>query len=182
MKQNSLAALIVLVMMAGCTPSATAPTKMPTKEPTSDTTMTNQATKPEASGKIGNEPEPAAYPGISGTTWSLVEIASMDNSVYRPAEGSRYELSFEPEGVLLVQADCNRGRGTWKETLPASIEFGAIATTRMACPPGSLDTRFLSDLGYTRSFVIRDGHLFLATMADGAILEFQPLPDLHADN
>jgi hypothetical protein len=25
-----------------------------------------------------------------------------------------------------------------------------------------------------RSYVLRDGHLFLATMADGAILEFRP--------
>jgi len=80
----------------------------------------------------------------------------MDNTVYRPTEGSRYELTFEPEGVLLVQVDCNRGRGSWKETLPAGIEFDTIATTRIACPPGSLDTPFLGDLGYPRSFVIKD--------------------------
>jgi len=43
------------------------------------------------------------------------------------------------------------------------------------CPPESLHDRFLSDLGYVRSFVMDGGHLFLATLADGAILEFEPV-------
>jgi hypothetical protein len=47
--------------------------------------------------------------------------------------------------------------------------------TRGTCPPGSLYDRFISDLDYVRSFVLEDGHLFLATMADGAILEFEPM-------
>jgi para-nitrobenzyl esterase len=47
--------------------------------------------------------------------------------------------------------------------------------TRAMCPPGSLYDRFISDLGYVRSFVLKDGHLFLATRTDGAILEFEPM-------
>ena len=46
--------------------------------------------------------------------------------------------------------------------------------TRRACPPGSIDGRFLKDLSFIRSYVIQDGDLFLATMADGAILRFVP--------
>lgn len=112
---------------------------------------------------------------LAGTAWQLLEIASMDDSVYRPAEGARYELVFESGGQLTVQADCNGGRGSWRETPPSGLELGPIATTRMACPPGSIDARFLADLGYVRSFVMQDGHLYLATMADGSILEFAPL-------
>jgi para-nitrobenzyl esterase len=44
------------------------------------------------------------------------------------------------------------------------------------CPPGSLHDRFIGDLGYVRSYVLKDGHLFLATMADGSILQFEPVP------
>jgi hypothetical protein len=28
-----------------------------------------------------------------------------------------------------------------------------------------------------RSYVMKDGHLFLATMADGSIIEFEPVSD-----
>jgi len=113
--------------------------------------------------------------GLGGTSWSLVEIASMDDSVHRPAEGARYELTFQLDGSVLVQADCNRGQGAWTTEPPSGLAFGPIATTRMACPPGSMDARFLSELGYVRSYTMSNGHLFLATMADGSILEFRPL-------
>jgi para-nitrobenzyl esterase len=33
----------------------------------------------------------------------------------------------------------------------------------------------LKQWGNVRSYVIRDGHLFLALMADGGIYEFEPL-------
>jgi len=120
---------------------------------------------------------PPADSRLAGSAWKLVEIASMDDSVYRPAAGARYELVFEAGGELRVQADCNGGHGSWRETPPSGLELGPIATTRMACPPGSIDARFLADLGYVRSFVMHDGHLFLATMADGSILEFAPLDE-----
>jgi hypothetical protein len=44
----------------------------------------------------------------------------------------------------------------------------------MACPGDSLDARYLSQLEYVRSWMIEDGHLFLALMADGGIMEFEP--------
>jgi uncharacterized protein len=118
------------------------------------------------------EPEPA----LEGTAWRLVQIQSMDDGVYEPDERDKYTLTFEPDGRLRVRADCNRGRGTWTSTPPSGLELGPVATTKVLCPPGSLHDRFLGNLGYVRSYVTQDGHLFLATMADGAILEFEPLP------
>lgn len=76
---------------------------------------------------------------------------------------------------MLVRADCNRGQGAWSFAEPSQLQFGPLATTRVLCPPGSLYDRFVGDLGYVRSFVMKDGHLFLATLADGAILEFEPI-------
>jgi para-nitrobenzyl esterase len=57
------------------------------------------------------------------------------------------------------------------------IGFGPIATTRAMCPPGSLFDRYITQFQWVRSYIIRDGHLFLSTMADGAISEFEPLTD-----
>lgn len=112
---------------------------------------------------------------LGGTAWRLVQIASMDDRVFVPGEGRQYSLNFAPDGHVSVQADCNRGQGQWTSPQQGQLEFGPLATTKALCPPGSLHDRFLSDLSYVRSYVFKDGHLFLATMADGAILEFTPM-------
>ena len=49
-----------------------------------------------------------------------------------------------------------------------------MAITRAMCPPGSLHDRILKDREYVRSYVIKNGHLFLSLMADGGIYEFEP--------
>ena len=46
-----------------------------------------------------------------------------------------------------------------------------MAVTRAMCPPGSLHDRFIEDLGFVVSFVMKDGHLFLSLRADGGIYE-----------
>ncbi len=112
---------------------------------------------------------------LAGTAWRLVQIMSMDDQIFTPEERNKYTLGFEDDGRLIVRADCNRGQGTWSVKPPSQLEFGQLATTRALCPPGSLHDRFISDLNYVRSYVLEDGHLFLATLADGAILEFEPM-------
>lgn len=44
------------------------------------------------------------------------------------------------------------------------------------CPPDSLHDRCLVQFPWVRSYVKQDGNLFLATMADGSIIEFEPAP------
>jgi len=46
--------------------------------------------------------------------------------------------------------------------------------TRAMCPPGSLHDRIVRHLPIVRSYVVRDGRLFLSLMADGGIYEFEP--------
>jgi heat shock protein HslJ len=42
------------------------------------------------------------------------------------------------------------------------------------CPPGSLHDRIVKQWPYVRSYVMKDGHLFVSLMADGGIYEFEP--------
>jgi para-nitrobenzyl esterase len=49
-----------------------------------------------------------------------------------------------------------------------------LQLTRAKCPPGSLHDQIVKQWGNIRSYVIRDGDLFLALMADGGIYEFEP--------
>lgn len=111
---------------------------------------------------------------LAGSAWRLVEIQSMDDQTYTPLSVEFYDLHFEEDGRVLVRADCNRGQGSYSQQ-GSQLSFGNIAITRALCRPQSLDTRFLRELSFVRSFVVDAGNLYLATMADGAILEFRPL-------
>lgn len=110
---------------------------------------------------------------LDGTSWQLVEIVSMNDTVDKPEDRSKYTLDFQADGRAAIRADCNRGTGTWSAD-GSQLEFGPIASTRALCPPGSISEKYLAQFGWVRSFVMREGHLFLATMADGSIIEFEP--------
>jgi para-nitrobenzyl esterase len=43
------------------------------------------------------------------------------------------------------------------------------------CAPGSLHDRIIKHWPYVRSYVIRNGHLYLSLLADGGIYEFEPM-------
>ncbi|MGH8681259.1 MAG: META domain-containing protein [Burkholderiales bacterium] len=87
------------------------------------------------------------------------------------ANPDRYTLELQPGGVALVRADCNRGRGSYAIS-EGRITFGAIATTRMACPPGSLDSRYLKDLQRATIFFVEGGKLFFDLPADSGTMRF----------
>ena len=59
---------------------------------------------------------------------------------------------------------------------PGKLEFGPMATTCAICLPGSLYDLVMCDLPSFRSYMLKDGKLFLALMVDGGIYEFEPLP------
>ena len=124
-------------------------------------------------------PAPSSGAGpasLEGTSWRLVQI-SMSDGATRPAiERSRYTIGFGTNGVLNVRFDCNRGSGSWKSSGPNNVEFGPLALTRAMCPVGSLHDELVRQWPYVRSYVIKDGRLYLALMADGGIIEFEPAP------
>jgi para-nitrobenzyl esterase len=113
--------------------------------------------------------------GLAGSSWRLVRFEGGDGAALVPDDGSKYTMQFNTDGSVAVRVDCNRGRAAWKEPQPGALELGPMALTRAACPPGSLHDQIARQWTYIRSYVIRDGHLFLALMADGGIYEFAPL-------
>ncbi len=111
---------------------------------------------------------------LAGTAWRLVKIMSMDDTDYVPDDPSLYTLEFGADGAMSVRADCNRGTGSWTSESAGQLTFGLIAATQAVCPPESLHDRYMSQFPWVRSYVMEEGHLFLATMADGSIIEFEP--------
>jgi heat shock protein HslJ len=112
--------------------------------------------------------------GLAGTTWRLVRFEGGDGTVLTPDDGSKYTLTFDAGGRLAARIDCNRGSATWTSSAPSHLELGPLALTRAMCPPGSLHDQIIRQLPYVRSYVLREGRLFLSLMADGGIYELEP--------
>ena len=118
-------------------------------------------------------------PALTAVVWEWRLFRGGDDSVVAPDAPDRYTLTFLDDGKLAVRADCNRAMGTYTVDGP-TIELDAAAMTRAMCPPESLSDRFVRDLGDVRSYVFRDGNLYLALWADAGIMEFvaqPPAPD-----
>lgn len=115
---------------------------------------------------------------LGNTSWQLVQFEGGDGTVLTPDDGTKYTLTFNADGSLSARIDCNRGSGSWKSAAPSQLELGPMALTRAMCPPQSLHDRIVKHLPFVRSYVIKDGHLFLSLMADGGIYEFEPARSL----
>ncbi|WP_216900537.1 META domain-containing protein [Synechococcus sp. CCY 9618] len=126
---------------------------------------------------------PVAAP-LAGSQWRLVEIQSMDDAqgTTRPADPFRYTLLFGADGTAQLRLDCNRARGTWSARAAAdpgsgSLSFGPLATTRALCPAPSLGERLGAQVPYVRTYLLKDGRLYLSLLADGGILVWEPLKE-----
>lgn len=133
-------------------------------------------TKPAPAADAAERRDDRVASELDGTAWRLVKIMGMDDSVDEPEDRSLYTLEFSADGHAAMRADCNRAFGPWTSESPGQLQFGPIAATRAMCPPESLSDKYLAQFEWVRSYVLNDGNLFLATMADGAIIEFEPAP------
>lgn len=164
---NRMAVLILLsVVVAAC--SKEAPSPQSAAAPAESTANEPEAAVTEAGGVTS---------GLEGTSWQLVQIVSMDDTTLEPDNRSDYRLAFGADGAANLVADCNRASGSWTSESEGKLEFGLMAATMAMCPPGSLHDQYLAQFPFVRSYVLKEGHLFLATMADGAIIEFEPADD-----
>ena len=114
----------------------------------------------------------ALPPELAGSAWTLENFQSSDNAigVLKPAAPDQYQLMLEADGSVAMKLDCNRGFGSWKATAVdatnGTITFGPMGMSMAACPPGSMDTRIARDMEHVRTYVLRDGRLFLNLWAD----------------
>jgi para-nitrobenzyl esterase len=112
---------------------------------------------------------------LSGSSWQLVRFQGGDGKVSVPTEPARYTIAFGDD-IVNVRFDCNRGRGAWKSAGKNQLEFGPMALTRAACPPGSLHDQLVKHWPFIRSYMLKDGRLYLGLMADGGTYEFRASP------
>ncbi len=119
------------------------------------------------SGIIENQADGAA---LKNTVWrwASLETPSGKTTIEKP---ENYQLEFTADDKVNVLADCNRGRGTYK-TEAGGLAFSGIFLTRMACPSGSLDNRFLQGLERARTYRIEGNNLLVEGAGDNGTMKF----------
>ena len=85
------------------------------------------------------------------------------------ASPENYTLILADRGRAIIQFDCNHGGGQYTLT-PGKLSFGPLFSTRMACPTGSMDNRFSSDLSRVVSFYIKKDTLYLELTGGGLMI------------
>lgn len=103
-------------------------------------------------------PESPAAPDVAHLGvwyWIGTTAAAQDVLVADPA---RYQIEFADAGTLLVQADCNKGSGSYALD-GARFAPGPIALTKMGCPPDSQDLDFMSQLRTGGALMAAGGRL-----------------------
>lgn len=123
-----------------------------------------------------------AFSGLDGSHWQLVEFRSMDDAqgITRPADPSKYTITFHNDGSLTAQLDCNRGAGPWQNDISnatgGTLSIGPLAVTKAFCPEPSMGGMIERNLGYVRSFTVEDDRLNMSLMADGGIIVWEAKP------
>ena len=112
---------------------------------------------------------------LEGTSWQLVKFRDGDGSTLTPDDPAKYTFEFGPGGRLAARVDCNQGGGTWRSRGGSQLQLGPLGLTRKECPARALDERIVTQWSDIRSYVIRDGYLYLSLVAGGGIYEFQPV-------
>ena len=112
-------------------------------------------------------------PEIAGIVWYLQEIRYVDGRILRPDDPSQYSLVPGDDGTVVVQADCNQGKGTYI-LAGTSIAFRNMAYTRAACPPGSYAHQFVRALDAAATCGVVDSHLVIGMEMNSGVMRFVP--------
>lgn len=122
------------------------------------------------SGESQSADTPANPASLRNTVWQWESLQTPVEKI-TVDKPENYTLEFKEDGSLLVQADCNRGRGRYTAN-GKSINLANIALTRRGCPIGSLDGRFTRNLGAAKIYFFENNALYLDLLADGGTMKF----------
>jgi heat shock protein HslJ len=109
---------------------------------------------------------------ILNKTWQWESTITPVEKITVPGP-ERYTIFLQADGRAQMRFDCNRGSGGFKIS-PGQLSFGPLLSTRMACPPDSLDSAFMRDLQRVVSFFVDNGTLYLELPYDSGTMKFRP--------
>ena len=115
---------------------------------------------------------------LTGETWSLDAVTDKNGwltAFAGPDFQGDYTLRFDANGTYTGRADCNAISGDYKMKPEQQLVISPnIATTMVACPPGSHAAQFTFAVTQITSWAVQDARLSL-TLGNGAVMEMVPL-------
>lgn len=102
-------------------------------------------------------PGPTA-PTMPPVVWQAIAITDPAGATTEIPDPERYTAQFLPDGSLILQADCNRGRSTYERAGTSLVVHPGVSTLAL-CPPESHDQAFVAALNGVSMFSFDDDGL-----------------------
>jgi heat shock protein HslJ len=97
---------------------------------------------------------------LIGTVWKWQQSLYNNDTRAVPPNPENYTLKLLPDGKVSIRADCNLGGGVYRlDGSKISIEI--THTTMAACPPGSLEQRYIRDLNAAAIYFFKADVLYI---------------------
>jgi heat shock protein HslJ len=93
---------------------------------------------------------------LMGGEWRLQSMQRVAGPVVIPENPARYTVTFEADGRMAVQADCNSCGGSYSLG-KGSLTVSPLVCTLIACPEPTLGQRFVQSLEGTSSVDLDEG-------------------------
>jgi heat shock protein HslJ/uncharacterized protein YraI len=114
--------------------------------------------------------------GLAEQTWLWTGRSSLGGEVVAVADPQNYTVTYNADGSLYFQADCNNGAGTYSAGggFTDSVSHTLGAMTMVACPEGSRADEFTNGLAAAQTFRVAPGGttMELLTPSGGEVLTF----------
>jgi heat shock protein HslJ/predicted small lipoprotein YifL len=119
----------------------------------------------------GTDPDTSQPTTLTGTAWQWESFIDPMGAASIPNR-QLYTITFNEDGTVSAQADCNTANGTYtaEDGTSGSISIDINATTLALCAEGSLGEEFLANLEAIAVYTIVDGKLYLDLVADSGTM------------
>jgi heat shock protein HslJ len=109
---------------------------------------------------------------LAGRVWRWSGTTLNDGTKYIPDDREKYTISFLSDGKASIKADCNSVQANYVTGAGQTLTITLGPSTRVACPPGSLDAQFLQGLSNVGSYIMQGADLILALKFDSGSMKF----------
>jgi heat shock protein HslJ len=111
---------------------------------------------------------------LTSGVWKWVQSVDNSGKDWKPANPDNYTVQFiQAGGLVSIKADCNQASGAYTaDETNLAITVGPM--TMAACPPPSLGTEFVQQLGQASFYFFEGSDLIIEWKMDSGGMRFKP--------